>query len=69
MPNRPASNGRQTKRATVAGPPSRSTTLDLDELQAVLAAVRKGDFSVRMRSTQTGLAGKVADTLNDIGQG
>src|SRR3954467_10695945 len=67
MPTPPASNGRQTKRtSTVAAASGRGDTLDLDELQAVLAAVRKGDFSVRMRSVQTGLAGKIADTLNDI---
>ena len=42
--------------------PSTST-----ELLAVLTAVRKGDFSVRMPvSTRPGLAGKIADTLNDI---
>ncbi|HKU62844.1 MAG TPA: HAMP domain-containing protein, partial [Gemmatimonadales bacterium] len=67
MPTPPASNGRQTKRtSTRTAAAGRGDTLDLDELQAVLAAVRKGDFSVRMRSTQTGLAGKIADTLNDI---
>jgi HAMP domain-containing protein/CheY-like chemotaxis protein len=67
MPTPPASNGRQTKRTSNAGAArGRADTLDLDELQAVLAAVRKGDFSVRMRSVQTGLAGKIADTLNDI---
>ena len=67
MPTPPASNGRQTKRtSTAAAARGRADTLDLDELQAVLAAVRKGDFSVRMRSVQTGLAGKIADTLNDI---
>jgi methyl-accepting chemotaxis protein len=67
MPTPPASNGRQSKRtSTLAAARGRADTLDLDELQAVLAAVRKGDFSVRMRSTQTGLAGKIADTLNDI---
>ncbi len=32
----------------------------------VLLAVRRGDFSVRMRSDLTGLTGKVADALNDI---
>ncbi|HVL16473.1 MAG TPA: HAMP domain-containing protein, partial [Gemmatimonadales bacterium] len=67
MPTPPASNGRQRKRtSTAVAAPGRADTLDLDELQAVLAAVRKGDFSVRMRSVQTGLAGKIADTLNDI---
>jgi HAMP domain-containing protein/CheY-like chemotaxis protein len=66
MPTPSASNGRQTKRTSKTPVPARADILDLDELQAVLAAVRKGDFSVRMRSSQTGLAGKVADTLNDI---
>ena len=31
-----------------------------------LQAVRDGDFSVRLASDQTGLAGKVADTFNEI---
>ncbi|TAY55643.1 HAMP domain-containing protein, partial [Rhizobium leguminosarum] len=41
----------------------------LDEASAlleVLVAVRRGDFSVRMRSDLTGVTGKVADALNDI---
>jgi HAMP domain-containing protein/signal transduction histidine kinase/DNA-binding response OmpR family regulator len=67
MPTKPASNGRTTKRPAA----SRLTapdadTLDLDELLTVLTAVRRGDFSVRMRPTRTGVAGKVADTLNEI---
>lgn len=32
----------------------------------VLVAVRRGDFSVRMRSDLTGISGKVADALNGI---
>ena len=31
-----------------------------------LAAVKKGDFTVRMPLDQTGLAGKVADALNEV---
>jgi len=31
-----------------------------------LQAMRTGDFSVRLRSDQTGIAGKIADTFNDI---
>ena len=42
------------------------TPLDLRELLAALEAVRDGDFSVRMPSGHVGLAGKVADTFNDI---
>ncbi|MCC5640328.1 HAMP domain-containing protein [Nostoc sp. CHAB 5844] len=40
--------------------------LDLKQLLKTLTAVKKGDFSVRMSVDQTGLAGKIADTLNDI---
>ena len=41
---------------------------ELDErlLLGVLTALKKGDFSTRMPSDLTGLAGKIADTLNDI---
>ena len=40
--------------------------LDVKQLLKILTAVKKGDFSVRMPIDQTGLAGKVADALNDI---
>ena len=36
------------------------------QLLRTLVAVKKGDFSVRMPIDQTGLGGKIADTLNDI---
>ncbi len=61
-----AGNGRRTRRARTADAPTNPDTLDLAELLTVLSAVRKGDFSVRMRMTGTGMAGKVADTLNEI---
>src|SRR3982075_3905734 len=51
------SNGKET----VEGP-----DLDLRKLLRALQAVREGDFSVRLASDQTGLAGKVADTFNEI---
>jgi HAMP domain-containing protein len=41
-------------------------TLDQKQLLAVLMAFKKGDFSVRMPLDQTGIAGKIADTLNDV---
>src|SRR5258706_2402557 len=41
-------------------------TLDVKQLLRVLTSVKKGDFSVRMPVEQTGLAGKLADTLNEI---
>src|ERR1700751_5315084 len=40
--------------------------LDLRILLRALQAVRDGDFSVRLAGHQTGLAGKVADTFNEI---
>src|SRR6201994_1150355 len=40
--------------------------LDLRKLLRALQSVRDGDFSVRLASDQTGLAGKVADTFNEI---
>ncbi|MFB2767941.1 HAMP domain-containing protein [Pelatocladus sp. BLCC-F211] len=43
-----------------------SDNLDLKQLLRTLSAVKKGDFSVRMPIDQTGMAGKIADTLNDI---
>ncbi|HEX6607767.1 MAG TPA: HAMP domain-containing protein, partial [Chloroflexia bacterium] len=43
-----------------------SDPIDAKQLLRVLMAVKKGDFSVRMPSDETGIAGKIADTLNDI---
>jgi len=47
-------------------PVTHESTLDLGQLLLTLAAVKKGDFSVRMPMNQTGIAGKIADTLNEI---
>jgi hypothetical protein len=41
-------------------------TLDTAQLRNVLMAFKKGDLSVRMPVDRSGVAGKVADTLNDI---
>ncbi len=48
--------------------PAEPTTdaLDTKQLLAVLAAFKRGDFSARMPVHHTGLAGKVADTLNEV---
>src|SRR5689334_13429558 len=43
-----------------------SDQLDTRQLLRVLTAIKKGDFSARMPDDQIGVAGKVADTLNDI---
>src|SRR5438128_11214117 len=40
--------------------------LDPRLLLRTLMAVKKGDFSVRLPDDQTGVAGKIADTLNEI---
>ncbi|HEY9878626.1 MAG TPA: HAMP domain-containing protein, partial [Leptolyngbyaceae cyanobacterium] len=46
--------------------PSDADSLDLKQLLRVLSEVKKGNFSARMPIDQTGIAGKIADTLNDI---
>ncbi|HEU4799405.1 MAG TPA: response regulator, partial [Gemmatimonadales bacterium] len=43
-----------------------SDTIDSGELLALLTAVRRGDFTVRMPQNRLGVRGKVADALNDI---
>ena len=45
---------------------SRSKTSDATILLKTLIAFKKGNFSVRMPVDQIGVAGKIADTLNDI---
>ena len=44
----------------------RRADLDLKKLLRALQAVRDGDFSVRLPPDQTGLAGKIADTFNEL---
>src|SRR5687767_7530247 len=39
---------------------------DARELLNILTALKKGDFSVRMPTDQTGITGKIYDTLNDV---
>jgi HAMP domain-containing protein/CheY-like chemotaxis protein/signal transduction histidine kinase len=41
-------------------------TLDASEVLRALQAMRAGDFTVRLPGDWTGIAGKVADTFNDI---
>ena len=43
-----------------------SASIDSRELLRVLAGVKKGDFSVRLPVDRTGIAGKIADTFNDV---
>ncbi|WP_088889589.1 response regulator [Leptolyngbya ohadii] len=51
---------------TTASRSSNSDSLDLQQLLKTLVEVKKGNFSARMPLDQTGIAGKIADTLNDI---
>jgi signal transduction histidine kinase/DNA-binding response OmpR family regulator/HAMP domain-containing protein len=44
----------------------RTNTVDAGQLLGVLAAVKQGDFSARMPLDRTGIAGKIADSLNEI---
>jgi len=68
MPTGPTTaNGRSAKRPSQTRPTD-TETLDLQQLLSVLTAVRKGDFSARMSVAKTGLAGKIADTLNEIAE-
>ncbi len=55
----PGNNGHS---AAVAEPVS----ADLSVILASLQTMRAGDFSVRLPGSWTGLAGKIADTFNDI---
>jgi HAMP domain-containing protein len=43
-----------------------SDELNSKELLRILTAFKKGDFTARMPLDQTGVAGKIADTLNDV---
>jgi HAMP domain-containing protein/signal transduction histidine kinase/CheY-like chemotaxis protein len=45
---------------------SNTDNLDPKQLLRVLTEVKKGNFSVRMPNDQTGIAGKISDTLNEI---
>src|SRR5262252_6771239 len=60
--NLPASNGGNGNVGVIAEPAS----ADLSVVLAALQTMRDGDFSVRLPGSWTGLAGKVADTFNEI---
>ena len=48
------------------GPAFKSDELDGKLLLAALMAVKRGDFTARLPDDWTGVAGKIADTFNDI---
>jgi HAMP domain-containing protein/CheY-like chemotaxis protein/signal transduction histidine kinase len=55
----PSNNGHSSLAAETVSP-------DLGVILACLQTMRAGDFSVRLPGSWTGLAGKIADTFNDI---
>ncbi|HYM08288.1 MAG TPA: HAMP domain-containing protein, partial [Terriglobales bacterium] len=56
----------QAATARTAKDISATDVLDSRELLRTLTAFKRGDFSARMPVDRTGIAGKVADTLNEI---
>ena len=68
--NQSAPNGAKTLPATLAKSNGRSkaadASLDLTVILASLQSMRDGNFTVRLPGTWVGLAGKVADTFNEI---
>ncbi|MDB4929388.1 MAG: sensor hybrid histidine kinase [Myxococcaceae bacterium] len=49
-----------------ADPPRSKDVIDHRELLSVLVSFRKGDFSARMSPEYTGVAGRIADVLNEV---
>src|ERR1700691_6433489 len=56
----------RTPPLSAATPPPSTDFLDPSELLRVLTAFRRGIFSARMPIEHTGVAGKIADTVNEI---
>src|SRR6202140_3243183 len=52
--------------AAESGPRPQGDRLDQKKLLAALSAFKRGDFSVRLPDDWIGLAGKVADTFNEV---
>ena len=50
----------------MARPTQASSSMVLPKLLSALKAVRQGDFSARLPDHWTGVAGKVADTFNEV---
>ena len=46
--------------------PSNGTDFDTSQLLTALMAFKRGDFSARLPDDWTGVAGKIADTFNDV---
>src|SRR5471030_2067020 len=65
-----AAAGRTRRRAAREKPApekeGRDNDFRLNDLLEALQAIRGGDFSARLPGNHTGIAGKIADTFNDI---
>src|SRR5437016_14278668 len=59
-----AAKANTTSAATTSNPVANN--LDAALLLKTLTALKKGNFTVRMPNDWTGVAGKIADTLNDV---
>src|SRR5687768_16422204 len=59
-------NGGGHDEAAVGGAFEDLNTLDTRVILSTLLAVRKGDFTVRLPVDRTGMAGKIADVMNDV---
>ena len=59
----PKTSGKNNGHSRVAAAPA---SADFTAILASLQTVRDGDFSVRLPGSWTGLAGKIADTFNEI---
>ena len=62
----PSDTATKTKGNGQAGVYSETGPVDLAVVLSSLQTMRDGDFSVRLPGTWTGLAGKIADTFNEI---
>ena len=69
LPASPADPGASLKdkaRGNGHGKAADGDPVDLPLILASLHSMRDGDFSVRLPGAWTGIAGKIADTFNDI---
>ena len=64
QPARPDGSSRRTARSNGSG--LNGDSLDLKQLYNALLAFKRGDFAARLPQEWTGLAGKVADTFNEV---
>jgi HAMP domain-containing protein/CheY-like chemotaxis protein/predicted transcriptional regulator len=64
-PTKPAAPAPRKRKGNGAEIPA-AEQVDLQELLGALQAMKVGNFAVRMRSDQVGIAGKIADAFNDI---